>query len=859
MAENRKCFLRKLQADPGVGACNGPLNGRDSLTIETVRLLKIRSGCRKSMQHVCQAHYTKFLKVYECAQKSCCLHPSDAGTGPASKKRKLGPRTLNNITLSMRDKAKIIELQLVPGKKICLTCKVDLFKRIKKKEMELTEKNIEIPTATSSPSVQSSQPPSLGGGDGNTPKSDSAFKESLDGLNKWLSSLGFTPVSEKKLNKQKSYGDKVMKKIRAALSKYSEEHLLEDQNAADFKEVIDQLKEFIANNPEHDKKMLALSVVPKSWSYPQIVETFGPEVTMYMARKNRTLVEQNGILFRRGPRKGQTLSEATVEKVLNFYCRDDISRPLPGSKDVVTVREKGKRVKKTKRLVLSTLSSLHQKYIEEHPENKVSLGKFCELRPKECVLAGSAGTHIICVCTYHQNPQLMFEAGNLKEAGFESIKECRDMLLCPDPGEECFFRTCQNCPSTSNLQEALEVHFDSEMISSVTYNQWESTDRSNIITHVKTTEDFISEFIAQLKILLPHHCISKMQANYYKTSIENLEEGEVVVNLDFAENFSFVVQSSSQGMYFNNKQATIHPCMIYYKDAEGNLCKSSYVLISNHMEHTTAAVHTFQRKLVKHIKENLKINVKKIKYFSDGCAAQYKNRKAAANVWFHEKDFGVPAEWHFYATSHGKTACDGLGGMIKHTTMLHCLRLTATDPQITTARAFFEWVDSNIKGVKVEWVSTEEVKANEVALRVRLETAFEIGGILDHTILPRSGSRDVIIKLNSHRVQFKVRKSCTKEFELDFSDVQDFITFTEDEQSWSLGCVSESNEEDETFTIEVLKPTGEPRTFQFTDSFVVITLHDIVTLVAPYFQNKGRIVKLRVQDVKAADVKLKSR
>jgi hypothetical protein len=35
---------------------------------------------------------------------------------------------------------------------------------------------------------------------------------------------------------------------------------------------------------------------------------------------------------------------------------------------------------------------------------------------------------------------------------------------------------------------------------------------------------------------------------------------------------------------------------------------------------------------------------------------------------FHEvltcynEDFGALAEWHFFATSHGKSACDGIGG-----------------------------------------------------------------------------------------------------------------------------------------------------------------------------------------------------
>ena len=35
------------------------------------------------------------------------------------------------------------------------------------------------------------------------------------------------------------------------------------------------------------------------------------------------------------------------------------------------------------------------------------------------------------------------------------------------------------------------------------------------------------------------------------------------------------------------------------------------------------------------------------------------------NLLNHKKDFGIEAEWHFFAISHGKGACDGIGGCIK--------------------------------------------------------------------------------------------------------------------------------------------------------------------------------------------------
>ena len=58
-----------------------------------------------------------------------------------------------------------------------------------------------------------------------------------------------------------------------------------------------------------------------------------------------------------------------------------------------------------------------------------------------------------------------------------------------------------------------------------------------------------------------------------------------------------------------------------------------------------------------YIKEQLPF-VTKLHYFSDGCGGQY-------NVCLHFKDFGIEAVWHFLATSHGTSPCDGLGGAVK--------------------------------------------------------------------------------------------------------------------------------------------------------------------------------------------------
>ena len=86
------------------------------------------------------------------------------------------------------------------------------------------------------------------------------------------------------------------------------------------------------------------------------------------------------------------------------------------------------------------------------------------------------------------------------------------------------------------------------------------------------------------------------------------------------------------------------------------------------MTHNTITVYAFLKTLINdHIKARYPF-LKSKSYFSDGSPAQYKNYKNFTNLLMHKKDFGMNAEWHFFATSHGKNVCDGAGETLKRLT-----------------------------------------------------------------------------------------------------------------------------------------------------------------------------------------------
>ena len=73
---------------------------------------------------------------------------------------------------------------------------------------------------------------------------------------------------------------------------------------------------------------------------------------------------------------------------------------------------------------------------------------------------------------------------------------------------------------------------------------------------------------------------------------QDLKPGELIILMDFAENYSFIVQDAVQGFHWENSQATLHPFVIYYKDNE-ELKNISCCIISDSLQHDTVAVNVF--------------------------------------------------------------------------------------------------------------------------------------------------------------------------------------------------------------------------------------------------------------------------
>jgi hypothetical protein len=72
-----------------------------------------------------------------------------------------------------------------------------------------------------------------------------------------------------------------------------------------------------------------------------------------------------------------------------------------------------------------------------------------------------------------------------------------------------------------------------------------------------------------------------------------------------------------------------------------------------------------------------------------------------------KEDFGVSAEWYFFATSHGRSAWDVLRGPVKIVATRVGLQQSYID-QIMTCRQMFSWVQTSIQNMDFESVTELE-------------------------------------------------------------------------------------------------------------------------------------------------------
>ena len=264
--------------------------------------------------------------------------------------------------------------------------------------------------------------------------------------------------------------------------------------------------------------------------------------------------------------------------------------------------------------------------------------------------------------------------------------------------------------------------------------------------------------------------------------------------------------------------------------------------------------HTRNVQIIKEIKKKLP-NTKIIEYFTDGCAGQYKNCKNFLNLAHHAEDFNLQAKWNFFATSHGKQPCDGIGGTVKRLAAKASLQRHLQN-QILTPKAMFEFCVNNIEGINrinFIYISSDELQETRIFLQDRFVNASTIPGTRNfHQFVPVGNLKIATKRCSEDREIALVHNFNPNTTVTDIEVFHFEFVCCLYEQQWWIGMVQDINKEEADVAVKFMHPNGPSASFIWPrkdDICWVPNIHIICKIDIP-LTDTGRTYHLSEDTVK---------
>lgn len=406
-----------------------------------------------------------------------------------------------------------------------------------------------------------------------------------------------------------------------------------------------------------------------------------------------------------------SISTEEKEKVKLFLEEDIHSRCAAGKKECITKYG----IKKQKRYLLDSLKNLYKKYCETcTKEKRISYTTFCRLRPF-WIVSPKITDRDTCACKRHEN--FNFILNKLYLMNFILFKNTQ--LLCSEVccdvnNKNCMLRICEACKN-----KKIEPKSASILNINVKYFQWQSiTEKIKIKNEIKEVRktrkiaksDTVDALITHINKELPEFLKHVLTINHQYVKIKALKQKlsptEILIQVDFSENYNLKLNTEIQSMHFgaSKEQLSLHTGIIFF----ANKRVQSFCTVSNNLSHNAFAIWAHLAPVLEYVKEKTP-EVKRIHFLSDGPSAQYKNRSNFYLMIRQVKKVFPEAEflsWNFSAAGHGKGPMDGVGAVVKRTAD----KAVAQYADLTNIEDFTALIQKNCPGVLMYQITSEAIE-----------------------------------------------------------------------------------------------------------------------------------------------------
>ncbi|KAG0414963.1 hypothetical protein HPB47_007871 [Ixodes persulcatus] len=448
---------------------------------------------------------------------------------------------------------------------------------------------------------------------------------------------------------------------------------------------------FDASGSYHERCRL-LTLLPESLSTKEIQDVI-PSATRYLLRKSRHYKEKLGVWAIPDPYTRWRVSEAELQVAMDYYTKDELNctQQSPNRKDVVGVMVDGTRQYIARRVMTRSICEAYRMYKAAHPDTAIGLTKFYSLKPK-CVV--HIPSHEVCVCVYCANTTLAVCALEKITGVIRSAEDLRDLTLCSPPSAKCSLGECWACPSVGCF-EATNLGIPDE---EVLYAVWEKGDLIKKEVNPSTLLEHLQECVRKWT---SHDYIRRLQGKAISDETNYLRKSSIVPHFDLAENWTVVLPEEIQSYHCRKSGVSIFTSVVTTRKGT-----CSCAVISDEICHHSAHACYAVSKVHEWLEEKIPVYAH-VTYVSDGPASHFKNKYQLHEL---QRSKYTSTKLIFSATGHDKSACDGIGGLVKHQATLYNLRGPTTSV-IKSASEMVTALNTKLPNVELIHLPKASVKA----------------------------------------------------------------------------------------------------------------------------------------------------
>ena len=278
------------------------------------------------------------------------------------------------------------------------------------------------------------------------------------------------------------------------------------------------------------------------------------------------------------------------------------------------------------------------------------------------------------------------------------VSDAIDNSLCDYEGYfpdiTCVLHTCQKCGTEKYKKylEGVNAAKFADKTKRFLIKQW----FTKIVTKEGSTQSFLSwKFVRcnyeelvdmlmdDMQTMAEHTFMASWNYVQYKQAKKNILPGDIIMVLDFAQNYLCLHQKDVQGLHWRHKQVTVMPTVVHYKCARCHqLTTHEIVHVSEDLKHDAHIVKVFTARSLSVLRKN-KADICKIIEFTDQAPSQYKNKTS----FNHLASSDIPTQKNYFGVRHGKSSCDACTGRVKQ----GVTRLVKSEQEVVnSAQTFYE-------------------------------------------------------------------------------------------------------------------------------------------------------------------------